>query len=197
MRGFNFKKAVQALNYLACKNGGTLNKMKAIKMIWLADRLHLRKYGRSITCDEYYAVPYGPIPSATRDILECNPVVGDFASGYAMDFIKRNKKYTFESIKEPDLKVFSETDIDTIQTIIDKFNDRDEFELSDYSHLFPEWKKYESALKEGVSSRFPITQLDFFINLEEQSGLFNDPEDSLEDSKIIYEETSDILSLLQ
>lgn len=197
MRGFNYKKAVQALNYLACNNGGTLNKMKAIKMIWLADRLHVRKYGRSITGDEYYAVPFGPIPSATRDILESNSTVGDLASGYTNDFIKGDKKYTFRSIKEPDLKVFSETDIQAIHTIVEKFNTLDKFELSDYSHLFPEWKKYESALAKGVSSRFPINQLDFFINIDEQSGLFVDPEETLNDSKIVFEETSDILSLLQ
>lgn len=197
MRGFNYRKAVQALNYLACNNGGTLNKMKAIKMIWLADRLHIRKYGRSITGDEYYAVPFGPIPSATRDILECNPMAGDLASEYAKDFIKGDKKYTFKSLKDPELKVFSQTDIQIINTIIENFNHREEFELSKYSHTFPEWKKYESALNKGVSSRFPINQADFFINVEEKSGLFVDAAETLEDSKIIFEETSDILSLLQ
>jgi len=48
MVGFNHKKAVQTLAYFAQKEGGVINKMKAFKLIWLSDRLHLRKYGRPI-----------------------------------------------------------------------------------------------------------------------------------------------------
>ena len=96
MRGFNYKKSAQALNYLANKNGGTLNKMKAIKLIWLADRLNLRKYGRSITGDDYYALPNGPVPSATRDILESSDFLDDIASVYASEYITEIDKYNFK-----------------------------------------------------------------------------------------------------
>ena len=97
MRGFNYKKAVQALNFFAKEDGGTINKMKSIKLIWLADRLHLRKYGRSITGDEYFALPNGPVPSATRDVLECNNFMDDIASDYASEYIIAHEKYNFKS----------------------------------------------------------------------------------------------------
>ncbi len=35
MLDFDYKKATQAINYLAKKEGGKINKMKAIKVIWL------------------------------------------------------------------------------------------------------------------------------------------------------------------
>jgi hypothetical protein len=41
------------LNFFAIREGGRLNRMKAVKLVWLADRLQLRKYYRSITHDVY------------------------------------------------------------------------------------------------------------------------------------------------
>src|SRR5258708_1972783 len=143
MRGFNYKKAVQALNLLAINNGGILNKMKAIKLIWLADRLHLRKFGRSITGDEYYAMPNGPVPSGTRDVLEGTNFLDDMASDYASEYISAVDKYNFKSLSSPNLNVFSDTDIESLDIVFLKFGHFDHFALSDLSHFFPEWKKHE------------------------------------------------------
>ncbi len=196
MRGFNYKKAVQALNFLANKNGGTLNKMKAIKLIWLADRLHLRKFGRTITGDEYFALPNGPVPSGTRDVLESSDFLDDTASDYASEYISAVDRYNFKTLSSPNLKVFSDTDIESLESIFTTFGQLDHFALSDLSHLFPEWKKHESALNKRLSSRFPINQADFFTNINEASGLFNDSEESLSVSKQIFDETSNLLSAL-
>jgi uncharacterized phage-associated protein len=197
MRGFNYKKAVQSLSFLANENGGTLNKMKAIKLIWLADRLHLRQFGRSITGDEYYALQNGPVPSGTRDVLENSDFLDDTASDYASEYLSAIDKYNFTILTKPNLKVFSETDIKTLKTIFLKFGHLSHFALSDLSHLFPEWKKHESALNKRLSSRFPINQSDFFTNIYEASGLFNDPAESLMASRQIFEEMSIFLSVLR
>lgn len=53
---FDYRKTTQALNFFAVKNGGHINKMRSIKLIYFADRFHLRKYGRPITNDEYFAM---------------------------------------------------------------------------------------------------------------------------------------------
>jgi hypothetical protein len=196
MRGFNYKKSVQALNLLANKSGGTLNKMKAIKLIWLADRLHLRNYGRSITGDVYYALPNGPVPSATRDVLENSNFLEDTATHYASEYISEIDKYNYRALIQGNYKVFSQSDIDTLEIIFDKFAHLDHFALSDLSHLFPEWKKHESALNKKLSSRYQIEPIDFFINIVEKSGLFVDSEDNLNLSKSIFEENSKVVSVL-
>lgn len=196
MRGFNYKKSVQALNLLANRSGGMLNKMKAIKLIWLSDRLHLRKFGRSITGDEYYALPNGPIPSATRDILENSNFIEDTATDYASEYVSEVDKYTYKALAKGNYKVFSQSDIDVLETIFNSFGSLDHFDLSNLSHVFPEWKKHESALVKGLSSRFKIEPIDFFINMEEQSGLFVDSEDDLNISRYIFEENSRAASIL-
>ncbi len=52
------KKPVQTINYLVRLANAPVDKMKIIKLIWLADRLHLRKYGRTIVGDTYYAMKH-------------------------------------------------------------------------------------------------------------------------------------------
>ena len=70
---FDFKKATQALNYLAMNFGGKINKMQAIKLIYFADRYHLRKYGRPVTNDEYVAMGYGSVGSKKKTLLKTPP----------------------------------------------------------------------------------------------------------------------------
>ncbi len=62
---FSHRKATQALNFFAAKAGGKINKMKALKLVFFADRYHLRKYGRPVVGDEYLAMNYGPVASGT------------------------------------------------------------------------------------------------------------------------------------
>jgi len=66
---FDHKKATQALNFFAKRAGGKITKLNALKLIYLADRYHLRKYGRPIFSDTYWAMPYGPVASSVKDIV--------------------------------------------------------------------------------------------------------------------------------
>ena len=197
MRGFNYKKSIQALNIIAQANGGCVNKMKAIKLIWLADRLHLRQYGRMITEDNYFALPLGPVPSATRDVLEDNPFLNDLELNYGRDFIVSNDKYHYSSVKTPDLMVFSQTDIDVLNLIISKYNHLDHYQLSELSHSFPEWSKFKSALDKKIASRFDINPEDFFADYEDGTGTFIEEKENLELSHKLFQENLKLLSLVQ
>jgi uncharacterized phage-associated protein len=55
----DYEKCTQALNFFAQKAGGQINKMKALKLIFFADRYHVRKYGRLLTNDNYMAMEHG------------------------------------------------------------------------------------------------------------------------------------------
>lgn len=51
------ERIVQVLDYLASKLvGKRLSKLNALKLVYLADRDHLRKYGMPIIRDEYFAM---------------------------------------------------------------------------------------------------------------------------------------------
>ena len=156
---FDYRKATQALNYFAIKEGGRINKMKALKLIFLADRYHLRKYGRLITNDNYLAMQHGPVPSVTKDIAESNDYLNDESKDYSIEYIEPINNLNLSSIKNVDKGVFSETDIEALQFSWDAFGHYDQFQLRDITHSYPEWAKYKKRIT--IGSCYPINVLDF------------------------------------
>jgi uncharacterized phage-associated protein len=183
MESFNYKKATQSIIFFLNQNGGSLNKMKALKLIWLADRLHLRTYGRTITMDSYIAMKNGPVASGTRDILELNVTyLADNELEYAIKSIKPKDKFTVEYLGNEDLDQMSDSDIEILTKIQAEFGHLGEFNLSELSHSLPEWKKYEDPLSHG-GSRFDMEKIDFFKNVAIQPKVFNENEDMLETTR--------------
>ncbi len=178
--GFDFKKATQALNFFATKEGGKINKMKVLKLIWLSERLHLRIYGRPIVNDVYFAMKLGPVPSVTKNIVE-----GVLEEEW--EIIYRNTHLSLEGlvvfskafVQE---NVFSKTDIDVMNKVYSDFHKYDQFELSDISHKYPEWKKFQSLVENG--GRYQMNYADFFLNpTEDNDTIFNQEEEFLSDSQ--------------
>src|SRR3989304_5613958 len=60
-------KAAQAAARLLKLGGGKMNHMKLVKLLYLADRKALLKWGRPITFDWYVSMPHGPALSFTLD----------------------------------------------------------------------------------------------------------------------------------
>jgi len=162
---FMYKKATQALNYFAEKNGGCLNKMKAIKLIFFADRYHVRKYGRPITNDEYLAMSYGPVNSGVKDIAEMSSFLGGKEREYAEAFLEAASEYDVKSIAPLEEKVFSKTDLEALDFAWKTFGEYDQFRLAEITHRYPEWKKHEVRLHN--LSRVRMNYEDFLEDPEE------------------------------
>jgi len=162
----SYKKATQALNFFAREKDGKINKMKAIKLLYLADRLHIRKYGRPIIWDEYWAMKLGPVGSRAKKVAELN-VPAHFLS-YAQKYIKPTdgKKRAFISLKPVDTDIFSKTDVECLEKVNSVFGDRDQFELAELTHQYPEWKKYAKELGTG-KKRVAMNNEDFFAEANE------------------------------
>ncbi|MEN0005215.1 MAG: Panacea domain-containing protein [Bacteroidota bacterium] len=197
--GFNFKKSVQALNFFAIQAGGTINKMKALKLIWLSDRLHLRFYSRPIVNDTYFALNYGPVASGTKDLVENTSFLTPIETSYRNQFIRTDAEniYQYYSIAPIDPKVFSQTDLAMMRKIFETFGHLTEFELSEESHKYPEWKRFESHLESKTASRFEMDYKDFFAAVQgNQHNIFSLDEVTLEDSKAIFIENGYIYQLV-
>ena len=197
-----YKKGTQALNYFSRKKDGQINKMKAIKLIYLADRFHLRKYGRPIVGDVYWAMKLGPIGSKTLNVANLSENNLDRNSlKYAKEFISHPKddakKEEIISRKEVDLDVFSQTDIEALETIYKEFGDKDQFELAKkITHRYPEWSKFEEDIGKG-KPRVRMDYIDFFSNPKhDPSGIFTVPAEHLDMAKNIYLERQEVESVL-
>lgn len=62
-----YLKTIEALLHLANKDQRLY---WVLKMIWLAERNHLSKYGTMILGDNYIAMSRGPVPSLAYDIIK-------------------------------------------------------------------------------------------------------------------------------
>ena len=170
----DYQKIAQALNMIAVKCGnGKLNRMKAIKLLYLADRYHLRKYGRPLTSDNYVAMKKGVVGSVARDITNDTDFLDDEARIYAKEYLKPNGEHDYKSLKSVDKNVFSETDLEAIEFSILQFGKFDQWKLADITHIFPEWKKHEKEASEPGGS-VPMNYEDFFESPSEFDPLFKE-----------------------
>lgn len=136
--------------------------MKAIKLIYFADRYHLRRYGRPVTNDEYVAMGYGPVGSKTKDIAENTSFLDAIESEYNKKYIKRQGIHDIQSVNDLDMNVFSDSDIEALEFAIKHFGHLGQFQLAEVSHAYPEWKRFERKLESGIGSVFNMDYEDFF-----------------------------------
>ncbi len=188
----SYKKATQALNFFARKKDGKINKMKAIKLIYLADRLHLRKYGRPIVGDMYWAMKLGPVGSLTKKVAELTDMPEDVLA-YAKKYIKPadDKKQSFISLKPTELDLFSKTDLECFEKVYDVFSDKDQFELAELTHKYPEWLKHKRELVSG-KKRVRMNYDDFFASTNQGDILFRENKTDLEFARQSFEETREV-----
>jgi uncharacterized phage-associated protein len=129
--GPDYQKAVQALNFFALHDGGQVNKMKAIKLIFFADRYHLRKYGRPVIGDRYVAMPYGPVASTAKDLAESTVFLADCQREYVDRYLDRTAdNYFVMSIAQVDEEVFSDSDVEALEFAWKEFGQFDEYALA-------------------------------------------------------------------
>lgn len=193
---FDYKKATQAINYLVNKEGGQIDKLKLIKLIYLADRYHLRRYGRPIMNDAYFAMRLGPVGSSVKDIAEFSAFLDESERDYASQYIRVNgDPNSVISKKSVDYKVFSKSEIEALDFSYNEFGYNSPNALVDITHQYPEWKKYESAIDAGEITRELMSYKDFFLNPEIANDKFAIDGNLLLASKELFEEDSRVASL--
>jgi len=186
---FNFKKWVQIINLLSILEWKSIDKLKVLKLIWLADRVHLRKYWKLIAWDIYLAMPLWPVASWMKNIFDQNEeYLPKQAKKYIQEYLH---KYTHKvkSIKKVDYSLFSETNIEIIKEIYIKFWTKSWRELINITHNYPEWTKFEEKINNWIISQAQMNYFDFFKNIPSQDSIFNISKDNLELSKDIFEES--------
>lgn len=190
------KKSVQAINYFARRKGGEINKMKAIKLIYFADRYHIRKYGRPVIGDNYWAMKLGPVASNILDTANLSDNLEKDCQQYTREFLAHRdngiKIQNIISKKDVDLGIFSQTDIEALETVYKEFGDKDRFELAEISHDYPEWLKHKKEIFDEGKRRVRMNYSDFFLNPKvNRSHIFDLPAEHLDLAKSIYQENQE------
>jgi uncharacterized phage-associated protein len=161
------RKSTQALNYFARLSASgapraEINKMKALKLLFFADRYHLRKYGRSVSDCAYFAMARGPVASEAKNVAEESNRLPSTSRTYARRYVRRKDAYNYSSVGEIDSAVLSKTDMEALDFAWQNFGHYTEFELVEITHKYPEWRRHASKLRHDGNKRVEMDYADFF-----------------------------------
>jgi uncharacterized phage-associated protein len=158
------RKATQALNFFARQSGGTVNKLKALKLLFFADRYHVRKYGRPVSECAYFAMTHGPVASEAKHVAEDGAMLSPPARAYARKFLRKKGDYDCASVADVDTSVLSASDNEALEFAWKYFGNFSKYQLRNITHHYPEWKRHEHALAQ--QRRVPMDYADFFAEPE-------------------------------
>lgn len=195
----NIIKIVQVMGFLLnLDDNHKLNRVKLMKLVWAADRTHLRRYGRTVSGDEYYAMRFGPVPSLAYDIAKISNndyVFDQEVFDYLSEYFISNDQDT-AMVKSPGTDYLSETDRSVLKEAWDKFGEMDAFDMAnDVSHSYPEWAKFSEFFNSHRGGRVRMDILDFFDN-PKRDLYFSEDAERLEAAKNTFSEHSQIQAAL-
>ena len=163
---YNARKAAQTIAFLALKNkGNALDVLKAIKLIYLADRESLKQYGFPILEENRYSLPHGPVNSETYSYIQGER--DDTQVGWS-EFLPDREDHKVglanDGLHEDDLDELSDADINILNKVWSEFGTMDKWQLVEWTHdplHIPEWED------PGQSSQLiPLKRILGFLNAE-------------------------------
>ncbi|WP_093362469.1 Panacea domain-containing protein [Tropicimonas isoalkanivorans] len=156
---YNPKKAAQTVAFFAIKNGRRINTLKAVKLVYLADRASIEAYGFPIQEERRVAMPRGPVNSTTYDYIkgEVSPNHDGGWSDVLTDREQHNVGLTDHDMAVDDLDELSDADVAVLERVWREFGHLTQWELVQWTHdpdNIPEW-----ADPDGSSRTIPLEKI--------------------------------------
>lgn len=158
---FNPDRASQPVLWLLHRHGGSMDKLKLIKMIFLADREHLVRYGRPIVGGHYVAMDLGLVSSDLKDYIEGRTPSKD------LPFVIQ-EKYNLVATQATNEDWLSESELKVLDEVYEEYKYIDSVKLGLKTHKYKAWKN--NIPPKGSSK--PVPYEDFFE--EEDNGAMLD-----------------------
>lgn len=160
---FSLDKFINALAYFASQGIKDLTKLKAVKLLYLADRYHLVRYGRPITGDRYIAMDLGPVPEDALQLISrlIEPAeVSDPEREHALERLDVYRGFmrpypVLRAKANPDLDVFSESEVEALSATVKDYGATPARSLVDLTHQHQAYKRANVGRVPGSSSELP------------------------------------------
>lgn len=149
---FDDRKTAQAASYLVSLNGGRLNYMVLVKLLYLSDRQALIETGAPITGDRMVAMPHGPVLSCTYDLINMGAPEHEESSPW-YEYLTEPSGYEVRAKKDAETDELSAYEIGVLEQTFQRFGRMNKWTLRDYTHTLPEWSDPQGA-------SFPIDPVD-------------------------------------
>src|SRR5690625_3586437 len=135
---FNEKRTAQAAAFFLHCAGGRLPLLKLMKLLYLAERESLRRYGESISGDKAVAMPHGPGLPKTLDMMDG---WGGEAEGGWNSWVEDRDGHDLALCDpgmirstEQDLLELSDGDLEVLDSTWEDFGHMDKYALVEYTH---------------------------------------------------------------
>jgi uncharacterized phage-associated protein len=152
---FNERKATEAAAHLLKLRGGRMSYMKLIKLLYLADREALLRFGCPITTDRYVSMDRGPVLSRVLNLIteEKEPA----SQSLWTNAISEPDHYEVHLNKEIEPEELSDAEIELLDEIFRQYGQLDRWSLIKITHDLPEWV-------DPHGSAIPISYRDILLN---------------------------------
>ena len=133
---FDEAKATQAAGLILSLRGGQMHYLKLLKLLYLADRTALVRWGIPITTDRWVSMNHGPVPSNIFNLIadDCaKPIWSQFISAPLGE-------YEVRLLRETNTDRLSRAEESLIREIHQQYGHRNRWDLvENVMHKLPEW----------------------------------------------------------
>lgn len=132
---FNERKATEAAAFLLRLRGGRMHYLKLIKLLYLADREALLRWGVPITTDRYVSMDHGPVTSKIYNLI-----VDEGDKPFWSQYVSDPTDYQVSLVQEAPADQLSRAEESLLQDVFERYGHMGRFDLVKLVHKFPEWK---------------------------------------------------------
>lgn len=147
---FNLAKSIAVVAYILEQLNAAVEKVKLMKLVYLADKAHFLRTGIPITGDRLCAMPWGPAPSLTLNAID-----GELQPQHVFKFIHTEDVWVSLRAKPADV-VLSASELQTLNEVIKQHGHKPAWSLVKETHRLPE---YENCYVEGTSRLIPFEKI--------------------------------------
>ena len=144
---FRSLKATQAAAVLLALDGNSMDRMRLLKLLYIADRELLAESGRTLTGDRAMAMKNGPVLSRISDLIK-----GIEVSPEDWGRSLRSEGYRVVLLGDPGRGELTKRELEKLHDLTDRYHSVPTPALSAHTHKFPEWVKNYQA---GTSAPIP------------------------------------------
>ena len=134
---FHPEKAIEAAAVLLKLHDRPMKYLGLLKMLYIADRIALKRIEQPITGDRYVSMDYGPVLSGVYDLIKGKPI--DNALPLWSKFITKNE-HLVSLLNDPGNADLCEEEEEIIQQVYQAFGHLDPFLVAEWTHDLPEWQ---------------------------------------------------------
>ena len=131
---FNEEKATQVAAYFLKQNDGTGTMMYLLKLIYIADRAAMRRWGAPISTDMAVSMEHGPVLTKIYDLMKTS------IDGYWGTYIKKKNSRKLRLVDTPDFEELSLREERLINEVYGEYGHLPASKLREITHRFPEWE---------------------------------------------------------